>query len=73
MVTWFQHQFDILSQELTLEGLVDRLINGKMYIKEKVSDLQTNISCLQTRLKVYAERRRNYAKRAIGPVLLSNV
>ena len=59
-----QDIIDFFKQELSLESILNKFKN----IKEKASDFQTNVSCLQTRLRHHAkqsQRRKHYVKRAI--------
>merc|ERR1719189_2156402 len=47
-----------LKHELTIESIKNKANSKKEYIKEKISDLKDNVSCLRTRIKMYAEMKK---------------
>ena len=47
-----------LKHELTIEAIKNKAIKKKVYVQEKLSDFKDNVSCLRTRIGMYAERKK---------------
>ena len=47
-----------LKHELTIEAIKNKAVKKKSYVQEKLSDFKDNVSCLRTRIGMYAEMKK---------------